>query len=148
MRDVLQRMFERPFLKVRPAFLTNPATGYPLELDAFNAELKLGAEFHGVQHYEFPNPFHSTRAQFEAQQRRDALKVRLCQECGVRLLVVPHTVNRDDIEAHLKQILTSDPSLKSVYKNLAEITAQSEEVGTPLEAAATGETQPLADAGD
>lgn len=105
MREALQGMFQKPFLKVRPTFLTNPATGYPLELDAYSEELKLAAEFQGVQHYEFPNPFHSTRAQFEAQQQRDALKVRLCADHGVRLLVVPHTVARNDIHAFLKLAL-------------------------------------------
>jgi hypothetical protein len=105
MREALQIILRKPFLKVRPAFLTNPATNRPLELDAYNEKLKLAAEFQGVQHYEFPNPFHNTRAQFEAQQQRDTLKVRLCAEHGVRLLVVPHTVARDDIHAFLKLAL-------------------------------------------
>jgi hypothetical protein len=54
-----------------------------------------------VQHYEWPNPFHRTRAKFAAQVKRDALKVELCKARGVRLIVVPHTVQRTEIEAFL-----------------------------------------------
>ena len=54
-----------------------------------------------VQHYEWPNPFHRTRAKFEAQVKRDILKLELCKVRGVRLIVVPHTVQRTEIEAFL-----------------------------------------------
>lgn len=107
MRTLLETMFAQPFPKARPDFLRNPATGYPLELDAFNSDLKLGAEFHGVQHYEFPNPFHTNRAQFEAQCGRDKLKVQLCEASGITLVVVPHTVARQDIETFLRHALAS-----------------------------------------
>jgi hypothetical protein len=49
MRDALQQMFGKPFPKARPAWLRNPATGRPLEFDAYNADLKIAAEFHGIQ---------------------------------------------------------------------------------------------------
>lgn len=49
MRSALQQMFQVPFVKARPAWLRNPATGRPLELDAYNAALKLAVEFHGIQ---------------------------------------------------------------------------------------------------
>jgi hypothetical protein len=90
---------------VRSAFLRNPATRRCLELDAYSEEIQLGVEFHGVQHYEFPNPFHSTRAQFQRQQDRDKLKSTLCSMHGVRLLIVPHHVQRDDIETYLRNQL-------------------------------------------
>ena len=110
MRAILERMFGKPFPKARPAFLKDPALGqrWPLELDAFCPELNLAAEFNGKQHSEFPNPFHTTIAQFQRQQKRDAIKLQLCRREGVRLLVVPHTVAREDIESYLLKLLNCD----------------------------------------
>ena len=110
MRVILERMFGKPFPKARPAFLKDPALGqrWPLELDAFCPELNLAAEFNGKQHSEFPNPFHTTIAQFQRQQKRDAIKLQLCQREGVRLLVVPHTVAREGIESYLLKLLNRD----------------------------------------
>lgn len=102
MRDALERMFGKPFPTVRPRFLRNPASGWPLELDAYNADLKLAAEFNGIQHRVYPNPYHTNRRDFQAQQQRDQLKVELCELHGVKLVVVPDTVCRDDIEEYLK----------------------------------------------
>jgi len=105
MRCILERIFEAPFVHVRPGFLRNTATNRCLELDAYNAEFKIGAEFNGVQHAVYPNPFHSTRAQFEKQRQRDALKVQLCMAHGVKLVVVPHHIQRDELEQYLRDQL-------------------------------------------
>lgn len=105
MRSCLQTLLGKPFVKVRPNFLRNPKTRRCLELDAYNQEMQLGVEFHGIQHYVYPNPFHSTRAQFQRQQDRDELKGTLCNFHGVRLLVVPHNVQRDDMEMYLREQL-------------------------------------------
>ena len=50
-RQCLERLFSKPFPKVRPSFLKDPANGqrWPLELDTYCAELKLAVEFHGIQ---------------------------------------------------------------------------------------------------
>jgi hypothetical protein len=105
MRRALEQLLGKPFLKARPAFLRNPATGRPLEFDAYNEELRIAAEFNGVQHERYPNPFHSTRKQFEAQQARDRLKAVLCQEQGIKLIVVPSGVQQGDLNAYLQQQL-------------------------------------------
>lgn len=104
-RAALSRIFGKPFIKVRPAFLVNPETKRRLELDCYNEELRLGVEYNGIQHDVFPNPFHHTRDQFDAQQRRDRYKILQCQQAGVRLIVVPHTVPREQIEHFLRQQL-------------------------------------------
>ena len=74
--------------KVRPEWLLNPETGVPMELDMFCPALRTAVEYNGRQHYEFPNGFHTTREQFEAQQRRDMAKAEICRTVGVRLVVV------------------------------------------------------------
>lgn len=102
-KAALERIFGKEFVKIRPSFLTNPETRRRLELDCYNADLRLGVEYNGVQHYVFPNYFHRNREQFDSQQRRDHYKRTLCQQAGVQLLVVPYTVPRSQIESFLRQ---------------------------------------------
>lgn len=103
-RAALQRIFNKPFVKVRPSFLINPETKRKLELDCYNVELQLGVEYSGIQHFVYPNPFHRSQAEFDAQQRRDRSKVELCRQAGVRLVVVPYTVPRAQIEQYLRDL--------------------------------------------
>ncbi len=59
-----------------------------------------------VQHHTFPNACHSTREDFEKQQYRDRLKVTLCRQHGVTLLIVPSSVTRLGMKDHLARELT------------------------------------------
>jgi hypothetical protein len=103
MRSILERLFDQPFPKVRPNFLRSPVTKRCLELDAYCEELKLAAEMNGIGHSVWPNPFHDTRDKFEAQLERDARKAQLCAQYGIKLVVVPHEVSRDELEAYLME---------------------------------------------
>ena len=94
------------FTKVRPTWLRNPESGGRcLELDLFSEELKLGVECDGVQHYVWVNSFHKTRAQFDAQVRRDRLKDALCKVMGVTLVRIPFTVPLNQYETFIRQQL-------------------------------------------
>lgn len=73
------------FDSVRPEWLINPTTGCAMELDLYNSALRVAVEYDGPQHYEFPNPYHASIAEFKAQQTRDRLKERLCKQLGVKL---------------------------------------------------------------
>lgn len=105
MREALERILGRPFRKARPSWLRNEATGRRLELDAWNEELRTACEFNGEQHERYPNHIHATRAQFDAQQARDQLKVALCQQHEVLLIIVPSCIKKDDIEGYLREQL-------------------------------------------
>lgn len=102
MRAALEELTGHTFIKSRPTFLLNPASKRRLELDAWCLELKLGAEFMGEQHRVFPNSCHSTRAEFNKQRARDQLKVDLCRQHGVRLIIVPDSVSRDQVRNFVK----------------------------------------------
>jgi len=104
-RNSLVRLFGKPFVSIRPPFLVNPETGRRLELDCYNEELKLGVEFSGLQHYVYPNPFHRTQAEFDAQLRRDRYKSEQCKQQGIKLITVPFTIKRPNIEAFLHEQL-------------------------------------------
>ena len=63
--------------------------------DGFCDTLKLVSEFGGIQHYEYPNPFHQTYKQLESQRRRDEIKNFKCKISGVTFLGIEyHVQNR------------------------------------------------------
>lgn len=125
MRGILERLFSRPFPSVRPPWLRN-TTGRSLELDAFNSELRIAAEHNGIQHTVFPNPFHSTRAQFLAVQQRDRVKAELCEKLGIKLVVLPHDVPRDDIESFLVEHLHEELACAAVAVSITVQDQQTE----------------------
>ena len=115
-RNSLTRLFGKPFISIRPPFLVNPETGRRLELDCYNEELKLGVEFSGLQHYAYPNPFHRTQAEFDAQLRRDRYKSEQCKQQGIKLITVPFTIKRPNIEAFLHEQLVLAGFIVNILK--------------------------------
>lgn len=105
-RKFLEEYFSLPFCKARPNFLRNNVTGgiHNLELDCFNADLKIAAEYNGRQHYEFVPFFHGTRETFLNQKYRDELKKIYCRDNGVQLIEIPYTV-LPKLESWLKERL-------------------------------------------
>jgi hypothetical protein len=102
MRCTLESLLGHPCPKQRPNFLRSPTTNRCLELDAYCAELRVACEFQGIQHDRYPNPVHTSHAQFLAQVERDRMKAAMCKEHGVCLLLVPHTVSRAGMTSFLK----------------------------------------------
>ena len=102
-RRALQHLFGKPFPSQRPDFLRNPVTGghFNLELDCYNAELKLAVEYNGVQHYKYVPYFHRNKDHFMNQKYRDDMKRRMCKQNGITLIEVPHTVQLADIKSFL-----------------------------------------------
>ena len=88
-RSILETMFHpHVFPSCYPSFLEG------LQLDGYCPELVLAFEYQGEQHYDPENFFHfGDTASFHAQQARDARKVNLCKDAGVRLLIIPCFVN-------------------------------------------------------
>ena len=113
-RRVLEKVFGRPFNKIRPNFLNNPVTdgGYNLELDCYNQDLRLGIEYHGKQHYEYVPYFHKNKEAFYNQKYRDELKKRMCKDNGIILIEVPYTVKEHEIEDFLINELRKHRYLK------------------------------------
>jgi hypothetical protein len=95
-RQILEKIFRKEFPKQRPVWLKN-YTGRNLEIDCYNEELNLGLEYHGKQHYIWPNSWMETEEDFKKQQQRDKRKIKLCKEHGIDLIIVPYTVHYDDL---------------------------------------------------
>lgn len=106
-RRVLENLFRKKFPNHRPDFLNNPVTGgiHNLEIDCYNAELNLGVEYQGSQHYNFNKFFHRNYDAFQNQKYRDELKRHMCKDNGVVLIEVPYTVKKENIEKYLRDEL-------------------------------------------
>jgi phage/plasmid-associated DNA primase len=87
-RDALEQALGYAMPKVRPAWLCNPKTGCPMELDFFDADRSIAIEYDGPHHYEYPNKYHKTKKEFHDQQERDKNKETLCKDHGICLIRV------------------------------------------------------------
>jgi len=97
---LMEHMFKKEFKKVRPDWLKNNNDNN-LELDGYNEELRLAVEYNGVQHFKFVPHFHRDENSLEKQQNHDAIKLKLCQENNINLVVVPYTIPQDEIAQYL-----------------------------------------------
>ncbi len=78
-----------------------------MELDMYNRERKLAVEYDGPQHYKYPNGVHGSKAEFEAQRRRDRYKDARCAAVGVRLLRVKASSSvQDEVASVLREMTT------------------------------------------
>ena len=71
----------------RLAFMRNPLTDQPLELDRAYPELHLGFEHHGPQHFGVTKQ-HPKVKDFHELHARDLMKMGLCREHGITLVIV------------------------------------------------------------
>jgi hypothetical protein len=104
-KQVVEKILNKPFIKIRLDSFKNNVTKRNLELDLYNEELKLGVEYSGRQHYEFVPHFHKNYEAFLNQQYRDYMKEIKCKENGIRLIIVPYTIKHEDIESYLSKEL-------------------------------------------
>lgn len=85
-RAMLELLLDVDLPKAYPDWLKNDLTGRGLELDGFNEKEAIAFEFQGLQHY--VDSFGGGSINLANIQYRDALKKKLCDEKGVKLLVV------------------------------------------------------------
>jgi hypothetical protein len=104
-RAIFEELLGASFPTKRPSFLRNPDTGRNLELDGYNADLKVAFEYNGAQHYDFPNTFHRTREDFDRQVARDRFKENKCKELDIELVSIPYTVETKDLPKYIMRRL-------------------------------------------
>lgn len=105
---------------VRPRFLVNPRTGEPMELDRWYVKLRVALEFNGPQHYG-PTEVYSDLGKVREQRARDLMKEALCQEAGIKLIVVvPDDLTYDGMlsklqgQLPLRNVARDDPLMRYV----------------------------------
>lgn len=73
-----------------------------LELDGYNANMRLAYEYQGIQHATQDPFFHRDEEAFQNQVARDARKRELCAANGVALLVIPHYVQYLNLRGYVR----------------------------------------------
>lgn len=96
-RFLFEKLFQRPFPTLKPKWLIN-RRGARMELDGFCAELGLAFEYQGIQHFQFNKRFHNDKEEFIRRVEDDRTKRELCEEHGVKLIVLTHEIPLSDME--------------------------------------------------
>ena len=73
------------------------------QFDRYNEEHKVAFEYHGYQHYIYPNFWHKTKKDFLAAQQRDIEKECYCKTRGIKLIIIPYTED-NHIEAYVSSL--------------------------------------------
>ena len=97
-RLAIKDIYNVPFSVVRPDWLRNPNTGYNLELDCYNDDVKIAIECYNESHYKWPNFTHGTFDDVITQINIDKMRMAMCKQEGVRLIVVSYTIEVEDIK--------------------------------------------------
>lgn len=84
-RLCFEKIFNRQFNKVRPNWLRNKS-GFIMELDGYNEELKLAFEHQGSQHYSLKKSNH--RFLKENLKQNDAQKAEICKTQGITIIYI------------------------------------------------------------
>lgn len=132
MSQIVHYIFpDSDFRKTRPSWLKN-SNGNNLELDLYSHKLSLAFEYNGLQHYEFIKYFHKTPEIFEKRRNDDITKKQLCDKNNVVLIVVPYTVESNDmypfILSELKKhnVKFTEPTAKLEIKSIKFCNSQME----------------------
>jgi len=94
--NIIEYLLDKKFVKIRPDWLKNE-NGNNLELDGYNEELKIAIEYQGIQHYKFSKYFFKTEEDFEKRRKSDAIKVEICKNNGITLIVIPYYIPKDQL---------------------------------------------------
>jgi len=116
LRNFLEAQFNDIFPRKRPLWLRYPLTKYLLELDGYNEQKKIAFEYQGIQHYElcYINKFSEER--LKDVQQRDAFKKQLCSQNGVRLIVMPYWISKENWATEImNQILIQKKESLKIY---------------------------------
>lgn len=100
-REFLEQIFDKQFPSTRAPWLGR------LELDGYCEELGIAFEHQGDQHYEVVPIFKMSKESLEKIQERDCRKKRICDERGIKLIIIPQLFEKVRI-ADLKQFLEAE----------------------------------------
>ena len=112
LRACMEQLFQQSFPKTRPTWLKG-FKGVPLELDGYCEVLGIAFEHHGIQHFRAVSWTQKSTSEenskaFAAQKQRDERKLRLCEQNGVKVLVIPEVpalLAIEDVKAKIGQEL-------------------------------------------
>jgi len=114
-RGYFEFIFKKKFRTKKPKWLINNR-GNLMELDGYCKELKLAFEYNGGQHY---NPHMLGEKLFQQRQKDDELKRDLCKTNSVTLIIIPYTVDYNNMQRHIvEQCKKNDITLPADIKHI------------------------------
>ncbi|KKK41981.1 MAG: hypothetical protein Lokiarch_38620, partial [Candidatus Lokiarchaeum sp. GC14_75] len=131
-RGYMEYIFNAKFEKYHKGSLKwLKGVGGLLELDGYSEILKIAFEYNGPQHYSlefYMNVYKLSRdvalKRLQRQQQNDNLKMDLCKEKGINLIVIPFDVKYRDLQEYIseeyKRLIGKEPPQKK-SKNYREI---------------------------
>jgi len=108
-RAFFEVVFGKEFNKARPAWLRSDK-GRLMELDGYCHELDIAFEYNGIQHYALGTRYIRDERKLQKRKEKDARKVELCQERGIRLFVIPEITGGPIIDK-LKDVVREQSSV-------------------------------------
>jgi len=96
-------IFNKKFPRVKPDWLRSDKNR-KLELDGFCEELGLAFEHQGSQHYKIAKKFRMNKKILKRINQNDALKVKICKEKKITLIVIPELTTMTPIK-DLKRLI-------------------------------------------
>lgn len=128
-RLILESLFNKSFITERPDFLNyidkKKAKGVKkitntnknkinkinksnnLEIDLYNAELKLGIEYQGDQHFKYNTYFHKTKDGYIRSMDKDHFKRKKCYQNGIYLIEIHDFLKEEDLGRYVLDSLPS-----------------------------------------
>jgi hypothetical protein len=99
-----EQLFDYKFQKAHPDWLRNKE-GKKLELDGYNEKIKIAFEHQGIQHFQICH-YTKTKKDLLKTKRDDKIKIDLCKEHGINLIVVPEIprlLKIEDVKKFIKK---------------------------------------------
>jgi hypothetical protein len=144
-REFFEQIFERRFPKSYPKWLVN-RDGNQMELDGFCESLHIAFEHQGEQHYSTGTQFITTEQELKKRREDDSLKVDVCKQRGIILIVIPEIKGRlpiSEVRQYIKKectrysiLLPKDFDTKHIDLKRAYATSGSREALNELRAIA------------
>lgn len=117
-RSIFEQLtgFNFPKSKLNCLKLNN---GKYLELDGYCQELSVAFEHHGLQHYE-KTYFHKNKKSFEQAQKRDLLKLEICRNNNIKIIIIPDLYSKTGID-NIVNLVKSELKIFDKEINISEI---------------------------
>lgn len=114
-RKAFNYHFNTIFYKIRPEWLKNPKTNHCLELDGYNANLRIAFEVNGGYH--FKTAHKDKKEKLEIIKYKDRYKKKICKKQGVDLYVFEYkSGNLNELCSQLNRILGIPKTILNNFK--------------------------------
>lgn len=121
-RGIIERITGKKFPCILPNWLTYK--GKQLELDGYNADIKIAFEAQGPQHTVWKNKYDNNYQGYLTRVENDKAKIRICDEQNVGLIVVDYLVPKHVLGRYIRSRIydiSEDWKAKGLFKQVDKL---------------------------